>query len=119
MPYRIKVFFIGMLILLGTHAAAQDSVRVADHTDAIGVIVRPSADSITLRWAPVSVHHWMTANQYGYRVERFTLVRNGKVLRPVERKMLTSAPLKPLPEAAWEKFVNNKYGMVAAQAIYG
>jgi fibronectin type 3 domain-containing protein len=119
MPYRIKGCFIGLLILLGTHAAAQDSVRVADHADAIAVIVRPSADSITLRWAPVSLFHWVTANRYGYHVERFTLVRNGKVLRPVERKALTSAPLKPLPEAGWEKFVNNKYGMVAAQALYG
>ncbi|MBT1686334.1 fibronectin type III domain-containing protein [Dawidia soli] len=119
MPSRIKGFFIGMLILSAMHAAAQDSVRVADRSDAIGVIARPSADSITLRWAPLNFRDWTTANKYGYYVERFTLVRNGKLVRPVERKALTSAPLKPLPEAAWEKFVNDKYGLVAAQALYG
>lgn len=119
MPYRIKVFFIGMLILLGTHATAQDSLRMGPRADALAVIVRPSADSITLRWAPLSVGNWMTANKYGYTVERFTLVRNGKVVKPAERKALTTTPLKPLPEAGWEKFIHDKYGLVAAQALYG
>jgi fibronectin type 3 domain-containing protein len=105
-----------MVALMFTHAVAQQAIKSEED---IAVIVRPSADSITLRWAPLSVDHWRTANQYGYSIERFTLVRNGKVIRPVERKLLTSVPLKPLPEEQWEKFMGNKYGMITAQALYG
>lgn len=118
MLYRIKIAccIVGVVTLMVTHAVAQ---QVPPEKEDIAVIARPSADSITLRWAPLSVDHWRTANQYGYSIERFTLVRNGKVIRPVERKLLTSAPLKPLPEEQWEKFIGNKYGMITAQALYG
>lgn len=102
--------------LLPYAGAAQDSLLLK--ADPIQVIVRPSADSITLRWAPLGVNQWMTANRYGYTVERFTLVRNGKVIQNPERTLLTAA-LKPLPEEQWEQFISNKYGMVAAQALYG
>jgi hypothetical protein len=77
-----------MVTLMVTHTVAQQVSKVEED---IAVIVRPSADSITLRWAPLSVDHWRTANAYGYSVERFTLVRNGKVIRPAERKLLTAA----------------------------
>jgi len=117
MPYRIKAAFLaGILALLSGSVAAQENI---EHEEELAVIVRPSADSITLRWAPLQVADWQTANQYGYRVERFTLVRHGKVVKPPEQKLLTPSPLKPLPEEQWEKFTSNKYGMVAAQALYG
>jgi fibronectin type 3 domain-containing protein len=105
-----------MVAFMVTDTAAQ---RVTKVEEDIAVIARPSTDSITLRWAPVTIDHWRTANQYGYSIERFTLVRNGKVIRPEERKLLTAAPLKPLPEEQWEKFIGNKYGMITAQALYG
>jgi fibronectin type 3 domain-containing protein len=118
MLYRIKIAccIVGMVALMFTHATAQQVAKVEED---IAVIARPSTDSIMLRWAPVSVDHWRTANAYGYSIERFTLVRNGKVIRPAERKLLTAAPLKPLPEEQWEKYIGNKYGMIAAQALYG
>ncbi len=118
MLYRIKIVccIVGMVALMFTNATAQQRPK---QEEGIAVIARPSTDSITLRWAPLSVHHWRIANAYGYGVERFTLVRNGKVIRPVERKLLTSVPLKPLPEEQWEKFMGNKYGMITAQALYG
>jgi hypothetical protein len=105
-----------MVALMFTDTTAQQVTKVEED---IAVIARPSTDSITLRWAPVTIDHWRTANQYGYSIERFTLVRNGKVIRPAERKLLTAAPLKPLPEEQWEKFIGNKYGMITAQALYG
>jgi len=117
MPYRIKAAFLaGILALLSGSVAAQENIK---REEELAVIVRPSADSITLRWAPLQVADWQAANQYGYRVERFTLVRHGKVVKPPEQKLLTPSPLKPLPEEQWEKFTGNKYGMVAAQALYG
>lgn len=114
----IRHIAAGLLALAALGATAQDTTRVGG-SDAIAVIARPSPDSVTLRWAPLKQAHWLMANRYGYTVERFTLVRNGKVLRPAERKLLTAEPLKPLPEEAWQQFLNDKYGMVAAQALYG
>src|SRR6478735_6647031 len=99
------------------HAFAQDSLQV--NADPIGVIARPSADSVALRWAPTKVGHWLTANQYGYVVERYTMVRNGKFINRPERVLLTSAPIKPLPEDRWAAYTNNKYAMIAAQSLFG
>ncbi|HEY9047006.1 MAG TPA: hypothetical protein VIN08_13975 [Ohtaekwangia sp.] len=115
----MRCWMMGVLACIAMHAIAQDSTRVLKNADAIAVIVRPSVDSITLRWAPLNVSDWRLANQYGYQVERFAMVRNGKVIRPAERKVLTPMPLKPLPEEQWERFTNNKYGMITAQALYG
>ncbi|MBL0739669.1 fibronectin type III domain-containing protein [Chryseolinea lacunae] len=114
---RIKKGLVVLFVLLSRYSVAQN-VAATPPMD-IGVIARPSTDSIALRWAPVNVDTWLLANQYGYTVERFTLVRKGKLLQSHERKRLTSVPVKPLEEAAWEKFTNNKYGMIAAQALYG
>jgi fibronectin type 3 domain-containing protein len=108
---------VGMVVLLTTIRATAQGVR--KNEDELAVIVRPASDSITLRWAPLNADHWQMANKYGYTIERFALVRNGKVVRPSERKMLTTAPVKPVPEEQWEKFTGNKYGMIAAQALYG
>lgn len=98
-------------------AIAQDTLNISD--DAIGVIARPSPDSIALRWAPTKVSYWRTANQYGYTVERYTLVRNGKYLAVPEKTVLTSSPIKPLPEDQWATYTSNMYAMVAAQSLYG
>lgn len=98
-------------------ALAQDSLDV--NVDHIGVIARPSSDSIALRWAPTKVNYWLTANQYGYVLERYTMVRNGNFLNTPERTVLTTIALKPLPEAQWANYTSNKYAMVAAQALFG
>lgn len=97
-------------------SVAQDSLLLQH--DPIQVIARTSPDSITLRWAPLTLEHWRSANTYGYTVERFTLVRNGKVVSKPEQKLIVSA-FKPLPEEQWERFVHDKYAMAAAQALYG
>jgi uncharacterized protein len=113
------IFFSGLLVAasgFSTAGYAQDSL--ARKADPIQVIARVSADSITLRWAPLTKDHWFSANQYGYTVQRFTLVRNGKVVAKPEQKLLASA-LKPLPEDQWAGLTQNKYAMVAAQALYG
>ncbi|MBT1705417.1 fibronectin type III domain-containing protein [Chryseosolibacter indicus] len=93
--------------------------KVVSVHEEIGVIARPSQDSIVLRWAPLTISNWLLGNQYGYMIERFTVVRKEKVVRPADRLQLTSMPMKPLPEDKWEQFIDNKYGMIAAQALYG
>lgn len=96
---------------------AQDSVNVS--TDAIGILARPSSDSVALRWAPTKVKYWLLANRYGYTIERYTMVRNGNYVSTPEKIVLTTSPIKPLPEDQWAPYTSNKYAMIAAQSLYG
>jgi uncharacterized protein len=85
----------------------------------IAVIARPSTDSITLRWAPLNRRVWHLGNTLGYRVERYTLARNGSLLPQPEKKILVTS-FKHLPEDAWETLVRrDKYAAIAAQALFG
>lgn len=108
-----------LIAIAGFVAATGYAQQAGKKSETIQVIARPSADSVVLRWAPIGTDQWLRANRVGYTIERFTLVRNGKVVQPAERKQLTVSPVKPLPEDQWEKFIGNKYGLVAAQALYG
>lgn len=93
----------------------QDSVQ----QELIGVIARPYADSIVLRWAPRNTRTWQQGNVQGYRMERFTLIRHEVVLSPPE-KILLLAEAKPIPMAKWEPLVKtNRYAAIAAQALFG
>lgn len=87
--------------------------------ETLAVAARPSSDSITLRWAPLSFKTWHLANINGYRIERYIVTRNGALLSKPEIKIL-SEEIKPLPVEQWEPLVRaNTYGAIAAQALYG
>lgn len=86
----------------------------------IAVLGRPFGDSIVLRWAPRSLEVWQLGNTVGYRVERYTLSRNGKVLDNPEKKILDKWPVKPSPQTDWIQMVKtDKYAAIAAQALFG
>jgi fibronectin type 3 domain-containing protein len=96
------------------------NAQEAPYKNCIQVVGRPSVDSVMLRWAPLTSARWQAANKHGYVIERFTLVRNGQVLNPVEVTSLTQTPLKPLPVEHWEPLVkNDRYAAITAQALYG
>lgn len=87
--------------------------------ESIAVTARPSKDSITLRWAPLYSSVWHQANEKGYTITRFTMVRDGKALDQPEKNIIINS-LQPLPLDAWEPLVKkNKYAAIAAQALYG
>jgi fibronectin type 3 domain-containing protein len=98
-------------------ASAQQSTIVAP----IAVLARSAKDSILLRWAPSTAAAWQLLNKNGYLVRRYTLLKEGKLLDKPETVLLTPQPLKPLPLAAWEPLVEkeDRYGSIAAQALYG
>jgi fibronectin type 3 domain-containing protein len=106
-----------ILFAIGIPASAQiDTLS----RDPIQVLARPGKDSIVLRWAPMKSSSWQLGNKQGYTIERYTLVRDGKVLNPPEKKILTPSALKPYPESQWERIAgNNKYTIIAAQALLG
>ena len=74
---------------------------------------------ILIRWAPADEAMWRDANKYGYAVERYTVVKDGKVLEKFER-MKSRLVFKPRPVAEWDSLMQkDDYAAVLAQAIYG
>ncbi len=104
--YTVLIF---LFLYLGLTAQAQQS---------IGLISRPMPDSIMLRWAPTTPKVWRLGNQYGYKVKRYTILRDKKLLKQAEELQLTTKVLKPAPVEEWEPFADNKYIGIAAECIY-
>ena len=87
----------------------------------VKLLARPSeADSILLRWAPADKESWELGNRYGYIVERYTILRQGRQPEELERVRLTPEPLKPAPLAEWERYIDSeRYVEIAAELIFG
>ncbi len=111
---KIALFFF-VASLTVSQAQRKDTVM-----NEIKVLARPSLDSIVLRWAPINVAAWLKGNTNGYVIERYTIVRDNKVLSLPEKRILSINPMKPLPLDRWEQEVKrNKYAAIAAQSLYG
>lgn len=80
---------IGLLIVFVAVHFAQ-----AQEKEAIAILTKSKADGVWLRWAPTDPTFWQLGNQYGYTIERFTLLDNGE-LEEGSQAMLTHAPIKP------------------------
>ncbi|GAA4273757.1 hypothetical protein GCM10022258_30510 [Aquimarina gracilis] len=86
----------------------------------VQAIARVQNNKALLRWATTTPSSWIKANTYGYQIERFTISRNGALLSPPEKKVLTQEPLVPKPLESWQDLAeNNDYAAILAQALYG
>lgn len=86
------------------------------------VVVKALAkqDKILLRWGVNNKFAWKYGNEYGYTIERVTVIRDGEQLNKPERIILGGGAIKPKPLPEWESIVaDNDMAAVAAQAIYG
>ena len=84
----------------------------------LNIICKQNGNIIELRWAPNNLNAWRYGNNFGYKLERITIFRNGKQLIPVETVVLANPlTLKPLSE--WEKNADDKYFSIAAECIFG
>ncbi len=114
----MKIF----VLVLGLFALSLQGVRGQQASrPSVQVLANPAkAGAITLRWAPSNPIAWKFANQHGYVLERYTLLRDGQQLPRPERRQLTPQALKPLPLDAWEPLVKaDKRAAITAQALYG
>ena len=119
MRYFLTYLILAILCLLAIKSHAQ-SIDTTRFVESIAVTARPTKDSITLRWAPMGTWVWRLANKNGYTIERFVMLRDGKLLSAPEKSTLTSSPLKPMPLNDWEALVKrDKYSAITAQALYG
>ena len=86
----------------------------------VKVIALAKGNSISLRWAVDQPAAWKRANTYGYIIERFTIARNGVLINPTEKNVLTPSPITPLPLTQWQTIVtSNDHAAILAQALYG
>jgi uncharacterized protein len=120
---RYKIVLPVELLLIGFFCSLIFSVAAQIQTDIvperIAVSARPAADSITLRWAPLTFKVWQSGNRSGYRVERYVMSRDGKLLAKAEMSILAHS-IKPFPESDWVTLANSdRYGAIAAQALFG
>ncbi|QCX40673.1 hypothetical protein FF125_20330 [Aureibaculum algae] len=102
---------------------AQDSIQQTDIPTVV-VKARAKQDKILLRWGVNNKFAWKYGNEYGYIIERTTIIRDGQPLTKPEKITLSGEVIKPKPLAEWENYVddnynNNNMAAVAAQAIYG
>ncbi|MCD4835033.1 MAG: hypothetical protein K8R31_14640 [Bacteroidales bacterium] len=110
-----KTLYITILLLL-----IISSVGFAQDEAKIRVIARPYKDSIKLRWAPNKPVAWHFLNEYGYRIERYTLMRDGELLENPDSVSPSNDIFKPEPLSFWEPYAEtDDYVAIAAQAIYG
>ncbi|MBO9203037.1 MULTISPECIES: fibronectin type III domain-containing protein [Niastella] len=117
MKRLIILFFIGMLFATGVFAQ-----RGRQAASQIKMIARPDSTgrTIRLRWAATNVALWKLTNQYGFILERYTVLRNKQMLDKPERKVLSAGPIHSKPLNAWEELAKkNQFAAVMAQALYG
>ena len=109
-----RIYCIIVLFLLSvSFVKAQGDAKIR-------VIARPYKDSIALRWAPSSHVAWQYLNEYGYIIQRFTLMRDGNILEHPDSVYPSNKIFKPEPLAFWEPYSeDDDYVMIAAQSIYG
>lgn len=103
-------------------AGAVHAQRLQAPAKQIKIIARPDSagTAIRLRWAAGNSVAWKYTNQYGFMLERYTILRNGVMLDQPERKLLGSGVIKAKPLNEWEATAKtDQYAAVLAQALYG
>jgi uncharacterized protein len=107
--------FFSLLVLL---ILSYDNT-VAQVKHEIRAIAKAYQDSIVIRWAPETPLAWQALNRVGYRIERYTVLRNSVVLVDKPRIMLEQN-FKPAPKEAWIPLIEiNDLVAISAQAIFG
>src|SRR5579872_5560506 len=122
---RISLFVaaVCMLVSSGTFAQKGKGLRPPSHDRAPGIFLVADGrkDSVVLRWGPSSDVLWKMGNKYGYIVERFTVMRKGKMVADGNQHpaVLTTRPLRPWSKAAMERLVDkDEYAGVVEEAMY-
>jgi fibronectin type 3 domain-containing protein len=113
---KFGILLAMILIPLIASSQKSDSAKLPK----IQVLARVTAQMVTLRWAPDNANAWLLGNRFGYTIERYTFLQNGKALETQTKRVLTSSPLKPWPLQEWKTMVDTSdFAAVAAQAIHG
>lgn len=117
---RKKTILILSAMVLTVCSLLFTATTIAQTKSYIKVLARPQQNKILLRWATTTPLSWKLSNQYGFMIERYTVIRDKKILSQPEKKIINATPLKPQPLDNWETLAKkDNYAAVIAQAIYG
>jgi len=123
------IFFILLVVILSdcndVYGQTQDSLDIpGSERYMIAMTSRSDGERIKLRWAPSASRAWRYGNEVGYRVVRYTIMRDNKLLPEEERmkgKSIHLGNLKPWTEE--DKWVDlamrDSIAAIAAQALIG
>lgn len=106
------------IVLFVVACVCAPEIACAQNTAIVKATGRAQKDRILIRWAVDNAGAWKHANRYGFKVTRFTVVRDNVMLDKPEEKEL--GVFKPAANALWEEWVQkDDYAAIIAQAIYG
>ncbi len=89
------------------------TLRALGHTDSC-------LCAIKLKWSMDDSYAWKLANNYGYFIDRYTILKEGRLLPIPVKKSLTTTPIKPKPLKEWESICQtDNNAAIIAQGIYG
>lgn len=114
-------FFLLFLFLIHLSVSGQEKVPMQEEAPgnikAKGRVAGQS--TIKLRWTPASPKAWLDGRNYGYSIERYTVMTDNKWQATGVKAVLNPA-LKVTPLAGWEEYaLRSDYAAVIAQAFYG
>ncbi len=113
------IIFISLLIAQQYCCAQLGGDNVMASSKKILAIARPTTTEIKLRWAPASYTTWRTYNVQGYRIERVTITKAGKI-SPSQYIKVIATQIKPAALDDWKEIAQaNKYAAIAAYTLYG
>ncbi|HSZ71324.1 MAG TPA: hypothetical protein VK750_01525 [Cytophagaceae bacterium] len=134
---RIVILMIGLLLVL--NAQGQTKKKVTGKTtlptkttssakvekdstalkNTLKILSSVNEKSVKLRWALTSSTGWKACNEYGFRIERYTLKKDSTWL-PTPELMVMANPYKAKPLSEWETLAKqDDYAAIMAQALYG
>lgn len=105
--YPVLIFMLSV-----DSGKAQDTARVH-------VTARVKDAAVLLRWGATTPMAWQQTNRYGFRIERYTVLRDRQVLPKVEKTVLAEI-LRAQPVENWEQAATtDDNAAIIAQALYG
>ena len=120
MKSKIYIVLFMLVVLYSATVVAQKkkAVIAPASLQAIGRVDSVNKH-IKLRWAPDNVKLWQQGNKYGYKLIRYTVLKNNKLETKPQAKILAEK-LLPKPLQEWETLAEkDENAGVIAQAIYG
>ncbi|AND63742.1 hypothetical protein AX766_04595 [Flavobacterium covae] len=114
---RTLLIIIVILVFIPKRISAQiDTTIVKPAVFVKGKIVN---GKILLKWNVNDPYYWKKSLNFGYKLQRSTVLRDGQPINKEEHVILKEV-LKPLPLAQWEPLIKqDSLTAVLAQAIYG
>ncbi len=117
------LLFVGCLTSLGQKTSQtaqrlpQQSIKSVPKSETtLQLLAKHGKGTIRLRWVAQTPEIWALGHQYGYILERTTVIRNNKTLaKPEDFKTIT---LLPFSEQEWSKLARTDDQVRAAQSFY-